>query len=184
MDTFKTILAKINVLRAISKQLGLDKLRADEEAAMTALSSKNEGAKERLLNSGLENTNFAYLGGTIEKREEFTLQRLIFRRTNGNALVVTFPLEVSEHDLLRKDNFMENRLGYVVIYPDFEVERRIIRKVCESFIGPIFETSFRDVLGDLALANQTKEKLRAVIVQSKAQFVEYLNNYNPLRGME
>lgn len=83
-------------------------------------------------------------------------------------MVVTFPLEVSEHDLLREDDFIENRLGYVVIFPDFEVERRIIRKVCESFIGPIFETSFRDVLGDLALANQTKDKLRSVIVQSKA----------------
>lgn len=73
LDTFKTILAKINVLQAISKQLGLDKLRADEEAALTALSSKNERSKERLLNSGLDNTNFAYLGGTIDKREEFTL---------------------------------------------------------------------------------------------------------------
>lgn len=73
LTTFRTILAKINVLKAISKQLGLDKLRVDEEAAMTALSSKNVGVKESLLNSGLENTNFAYLGGTIEKREEFTL---------------------------------------------------------------------------------------------------------------
>lgn len=73
LDSFKMILAKINVLQAISKQLGLDKLKSDEEAVISAMSSKMQGAKESLLNSAMEQTNFAYLGGTIDKREELTL---------------------------------------------------------------------------------------------------------------
>jgi len=91
-DAFKTMLSKINLLKAVHKLLGLDKLSSGDREMM-ALEDKSEP----LLGSG---SNIVYLGGSILASEEFTLKRLLFRCTRGKAVLSTFPLEVEDKDVL------------------------------------------------------------------------------------
>jgi len=112
------------------------------------------------------------------------MKRLLFRATRGKAIFQTFPLEIEEADVLRNDDFHTRRLGYIVIFEEGSLIRRVVTRVCESFIGPVFETSFSQAMQELSIARAQKEQLRSLIMESKQNFVDYLNRYNPLRGME
>ena len=95
IDAFKLMLSKINLLRAVNKLLGLDKLKEEDRAELmnTGVADK----AEPLLGSG---SNIVYLGGSILASEEFTLKRLLFRVTRGKAVLQTFPMEVEDKDVL------------------------------------------------------------------------------------
>ena len=131
-----------------------------------------------------ETSEIAYLGGTIDISERNTMKRLLFRITRGKAMLQTFPLEVSDRDVLMKDDFHKRRLGYIVLFEDSPTMRRIVTKACQSFLGPVFETTMRSIQEDLRTARAQKEQMRGIIVESKRRFVEYLKDWNPLQGSD
>jgi len=110
------------------------------------------------------------------------MKRLLFRVTRGKAMLQTFPLEVSDQDVLMKDDFHTSRLGYIVLFEDQPVLRRTVLKTCQSFLGPVFETPMRNIMDELRTAKAYKAQMRDIIVTSKRQTAEWMNNWNPLKG--
>ena len=74
--------------------------------------------------------------------------------------------------------------GYVVIFDDTTNIGRAIMRICNSFQCDLYETSIFKITQDLAEAKMQKTKIRELISQSRAQFVNYLNVYNPLKDAD
>ena len=74
--------------------------------------------------------------------------------------------------------------GYVVIFDDTTNIGRAIMRICNSFQCDLYETSIFKISQDLAEAKMQKTKIRELISQSRAQFVNYLNVYNPLKDAD
>ena len=86
--------------------------------------------------------------------------------------------------MLLDEDKANRKLGYFVLFQDEQFIRRIVTRVCKSFMGAVYETSLQTVLSDLAEANAQKNSIRQLIAQSKMNFVDYLTQYNPLKDAE
>ena len=146
---------------------------------------ENSGLNEALLDKEtIEATGLAIIGGVIGAAEENTLKRLLFRSTRGQAILHTFDINIGAEDvLLETDEYAPKALGYFVLFEDGAL-RRIVTKVCKSFMGQVYETSFRTVMQDLEQAKQQRGSVRQLIEQSKMNFVNYLTSGSPLKGDE
>ena len=123
------------------------------------------------------------VGGTVKQTEVQTLKKLIFRGTRGKALVQTFDLNMDESDVLNNKSFTFDALeGYVVIFDDSTNIGRSIMRICNSFNSDLYETSISSVMRDLQEARQQKLTIKKLIAESRRQFVNYLNVYNPLKS--
>jgi len=71
-------------------------------------------------------SNVAYVGGTVDQRDELTLKKLLFRSTRGQAIISTFQLEVSDEDVLRGDDFHKRLTGYTIMFHDNGVMRKTV----------------------------------------------------------
>lgn len=184
INDYRECIQRICVLEEVTKSLGFSSDEPDaEQAPPTSINA--EPMRESLLDREIYvDTNIVYFGGTIEKREEFTLKRLLFRATRGKSIFRTFELKIKEEDTIRGDDYHQSRVGYIVIFEEGEKLRAIIQKVCQSFIGPVFETSYQNVKQQLKDIRHSRSELRAIIVKSKQTLFEYLNQFSPLKGME
>ena len=79
-------------------------------------------------------SNVAYVGGTVDQRDELTLKKLLFRSTRGQAIISTFTLEVSDEDVLRHDDFHKRLTGYTIMFHDNGVMRKTVMRCCQSFV--------------------------------------------------
>ena len=130
-------------------------------------------------------TNLRIIGGTIRKSDIQTLKRLLFRGTRGRALVTTFDLNLDISDVLNNKLFtFDDVEGYVIIYDDTTNIGRAVMRICNSFQSDLFEASLFTIGQDLTEARNQKEKIRELIARSRAQFVNYLNVYNPLKDAD
>lgn len=165
----------MNVLRHVAKILRIDPESAFDDA-------ENTGINEKLLDQQtVEATGLAILGGVIATTEENTLKRLLFRSTKGHAMLHTFDLTIDDADVLLDEAESGLRLrGYFVLFEDGH-HRRTVTRVCKSFMGSVYETSFQSVISDLQEAKGQKASVRLLISQSKMNFVNYLTQYNPLK---
>ena len=75
-------------------------------------------------------SSVCYLGGTIDKRDEMTIQKLLFRVTRGQANVNTFDLNIEDDDQLRNDDFNTRLIGYTVMFHDTGAMRKTVMRVC------------------------------------------------------
>lgn len=144
---------------------------------------KNVKINESLINQDvLDSSNICYLGGTIDAKEGIVLKRLLFRSTRGRAILTTFELDVAEEDVLREDKFHKQQIGYVVLFEDFGQMRKIVERVCQSFIvgdsKSLFEVNPKTVAQDLKEIVAQKCQLRDLIAHSKQTFFNYLNDYS------
>jgi len=122
------------------------------------------------------------VGGTVKQTEVQTLKKLVFRGTRGRALVRTFDLNLDISDLMTNKSFTFDALeGYVIIYDDSMNIGTIIRRICNSFQCDFYETTITSCSRDIAQAKEQKVKIRELLSASRAQFVEYLSTYNPLK---
>mmetsp|Transcript_20028 Transcript_20028/g.14518 ORF Transcript_20028/g.14518 Transcript_20028/m.14518 type:complete len:177 (+) Transcript_20028:284-814(+) len=122
IDAFRVMLSKINMLRAVAKLLGLK----EQEQTYDEVADSAADRDEPLLGIG---SSIVYLGGSINASEEFTLKRLLFRTTRGKAVLQTFPIEVSDDDVLHGEQFHESIRGYIVLFEDVPSVRRAVQRV-------------------------------------------------------
>ena len=73
------------------------------------------------------------------------MKRLLFRSTRGKAILNTFDLTIEEEDVLLDEDDANRIRGYFVLFEDGDVIRRIITRVCKSFMGAVYETSLTSV---------------------------------------
>ena len=145
---FTEILQRISVLKSVAKILKVDPDEAFNEEG-------NSGLNERLVDrETYEATGLAILGGVIQATEENTLKRLLFRATRGQAILHTFDIVIDRADvLLDTDEPTQYKpRGYFVLFEDGGL-RRIVTRVCKSFMGQVYETSLQQVLNDLNQAS-------------------------------
>lgn len=128
---------------------------------------------------------FRIIGGSVKQTEVQMLKKLIFRGTRGKALVHTFDLNLDISDVLNNKSFnFESFEGYMIIFDDTTGIGATISKICNSFQADVFETSLNSVTEELVQARSQKERIRTLISKSRAQFVNYLNVYNPLKDAD
>lgn len=89
----------------------------------------------------------------METKEALTLKRLLFRATRGRAILTTFDLVVADEDIIRSDDYHKTQIGYVVLFEDMGQMRKIVERVCQSFIvgesNRLFEVNPKTVQQDL-----------------------------------
>jgi len=125
------------------------------------------------------------VGGTVKQTDLQTLKKLIFRGTLGRALVHTFDLNLDISDVLSNKSFTFDTMeGYIIIYDDSTNIGRSVMRICNSFQCDLYETSLYSCLQDLKEAREQKNRIRELLAQSRAQFVNYLNHYNPLKDTD
>ena len=80
--------------------------------------------------------------------------------------------------------FDQKTLGYFVLFRENESLRRIVTKICQSFLGPVFETSLLTCREERLNCLGQKKQLKDLIQKSKMEFVTYMTDYNPLKGAD
>ena len=63
-------------------------------------------------------------------------------------MLYTHDVIIEEKDVILGDEGANRTLGYFVLFEDGPL-RRIITKVCKSFMGAVYETSLQTVVQDL-----------------------------------
>ena len=185
VKSFRSLVCQLNILNSVAKVMGLEsskEITGDNELRISA-SQKSAKINESLINSEiLDSSNICYLGGTIGAKEGLTLKRLLFRSTRGRALLTTFELNIAEEDVLRSDDFHKNQIGYVVLFEDFGQMRKIVERVCQSFVvgenKALFDVNPKTVAQDFKQITAQKCQLRDLIAHSKQTFFNYLNDFN------
>lgn len=72
---------------------------------------------------------------------------------------------LDEKDVLLGGSTEIGSRGYFVLFEDGPL-RRIITRVCKSFMQAVYETSLQTVIQDLQQANAQKQQVRQLIAQS------------------
>ena len=178
MRSFRQCLCQINIYNAVARAIGV----ADSKSLMDLEKSTTKQIEEPLVSSEIyENTNLSYIGGTLDRREELTLKRLLFRATRGRAILNTFELEVNDEDKVHGDEWIQNHIGYLCMFQEVGPLRKIVERVCSSFnlTGEhvVIEISPKSVSQNLKDTLGHKSQLREVLHQTKANFYEYLEHY-------
>ena len=121
------------------------------------------------------------IGGTVARTEVQMLKKLLFRGTRGKALLNTFQLKVEDSDLMNKVDFgLDKNVGYIIIFQDSTNSGSSVLKICKSFQADVFNTTISGCERDLEQSLAQIANMRNLIGQSRAEFVNYLNVYNPL----
>ena len=132
-----------------------------------------------------QTSNFRIVGGTVKQTEVQVLKKLIFRGTRGKALVQTYDLNLDISDVLNNKSFDFDAMeGYIIIFDDSTNLGQSIMRICNSFQSDVYETHLTTITQDLAEARNQKVMVRDLIGRSRAQFVNYLNVYNPLKDAD
>jgi len=137
VKSFRSLVCQINILGSVARIMGLqqEKVITGDNELRISTTQKNAQNNESLINQEvLDASNICYLGGTLDAKEGITLKRLLFRSTRGRAILTTFELNVAEEDVLRGDSYHKNQIGYVVLFEDFGQMRKIVERVCQSFV--------------------------------------------------
>ena len=70
--------------------------------------------------------------------------------------------------MLLDEEGSERLRGYFVLFEDGDVVRRIVNRVCKSFMGAVYETSLNSVHQEMREANKQKNDIRNLISTSKS----------------
>ena len=104
-------------------------------------------------------SNICYFGGTVLKQELFPLQRQLFRQTREKAMIYSFPIEIESSDVIKKDDFHLQRVGYFITFNDEKAHgsqlRKTVTRIVECYNGVRLETT----------KNSVNEELRNAIGQ-------------------
>ena len=71
------------------------------------------------------------------------MKRLLFRSTQGKAMLHTFDIKTDQRDVL-VDEKAEPWRGYFVLFEDGPL-RRPITRVCKGFMHSVYETSIKTI---------------------------------------
>ncbi len=113
--------AKINVLNSANRILNSNNV-IDEDGE-----NSHQKLISPLLNKAVQ---IGLMGGLIDKKDHFSLQRMIFRAMRGKATVHIQDVPAFESDELV--DFSKYQI-FVVIYHHGDYTYRCLRKLCESF---------------------------------------------------
>jgi len=92
---------------------------------------------------------------------------------------------MDEKDVLEHyDLDFSDHEGYVVVFEDSSGLRRIVTRICNSFMNDLYETSPRSITQDMREARSQKRQIKDLIGESRGQFVNYLNDYSPLKDAD
>ena len=96
-------------------------------------------------------------------------------------MIQTFELVIDSDDILMEDIESNKKIGYFILFRENDALRKVVTRVCATFLGPVFETTLMSCSEERLNLVAQKDQLKDLIQKSKYNFVNYLNDYNPLR---
>ncbi len=82
---------------------------------------------------------FCLLGGTIKSAEQLRFKTLMMRATRDKTINDFYPISVEKEDLLKRDKSIEDQMVFLVFFQDGPHLRNRVTRVCNSFMGSLFE---------------------------------------------
>jgi len=126
------------------------------------------------LNENLLSTQISYMGGIVKVEEIAKFKKLVIRATRAQTLVHDFPLELPDTEKLVNDPYDENRRIIIMAFQDGSTIREKLRRVIGSFDEEFYTINTESLTEEKNNVNLQKEETKAIIVQSKSMFREYL----------
>lgn len=140
--------------------------KQDEESGN---SSGGVGLQENLLA-----TSFAYMGGVIRVEDMLKFKKLIIRSTRAQTLIQDFDFVLSQHEKIKGDNYDMSKRIIILAYQDGGVIREKLNRIIGSFDGEFINIQPETLMDEKNTVNLKKEETKAIIVQSKSMFRDYL----------
>lgn len=126
------------------------------------------------LQENLLATQISYMGGVIPTEEIAKFKKMIIRATRAQTLVHDFPLLLPDTEKIANDPYDENKKIIIMAFQDGTVIREKLKRVVASFESDFYTINTESLTEEKNSVNLQKEETKAVIVQSKTMFREYL----------
>lgn len=81
----------------------------------------------------------AYFGGTINKSEQLTFKRLLFRATRGKAYSYFFDIHIPDYDRMASVRDHEDRVVYIVVFEEGGYLNEKVKRICLNVADNMFE---------------------------------------------
>ena len=114
------------------------------------------------------------MGGIVKVEDIAKFKKMIIRATRAQTLVHDFPLELPDTEKICNDPYDENRKIIIMAYQDGTTIREKLKRVVGSFESEFYTINTDSLTEEKNNVNLQKEETKAVIVQSKQMFREYL----------
>ncbi|CAI2384126.1 unnamed protein product [Moneuplotes crassus] len=120
-----------------------------------------------------------HIAGTICKEEEYRFKKLIFRATRGNALTY---FEDFDNPIKDYDGKEIQKSVYVVIFQEGDTIKEKIVKICDSFLGEIFDIPTGGIQEKIDEINHKINDTQNVIGASNEEIRNYLIEINKMNN--
>lgn len=126
------------------------------------------------LQENLLSTQVSYMGGVIKVEDIAKFKKMVIRSTRAQTLVHDFPLVLPDTEKLMDDPYDENKKIIIMAFQEGTQIREKLKRIIGSFEQEFYDINIESLLEEKNTVNLQKEETKAVIVQSKNMFRDYL----------